>query len=167
MKIRKLNLSKTLILLRFLLLILFFHFGAVQSFAEGESTDLVKVNKSFFLGVAIEGYDPVAYFKAGKAVKGNKEISLKWSDAKWLFSSESNRELFESDPLKYAPQYGGYCAYAVVGGNTVSIDPEAWTIVDDRLYLNYSLSIKEKWDKDEARYIKKADIVWAEWSAKK
>ena len=116
MKIIKLNHHS------FFLLILFVHFGAASSFAEAEPASLVKVNKSFFSGVAIEGYDPVAYFKVEKAVEGKKEFSFKWSGAKWLFSSEENRELFKSDPLKYAPQYGGYCAYAVVGGNTVSID---------------------------------------------
>ena len=112
-------------------------------------------------GVAIKGYDPVAFHREGKPVKGSGEFELKWKDARWRFSSAENRDLFEADPNKYAPRYGGYCAWAVSEGYTASVDPQnAWNIVDDRLYLNYNTEIKQKWEKDIPGHIKKADANW-------
>ena len=113
-------------------------------------------------GKAIKGYDPVAYFTAGKPVKGNKKYKVEWNDAKWLFSSQENADLFKADPSKYAPQYGGYCAYAVSQGITASIDPDAWAIVDGKLYLNYSQSVQKRWDADRPTYIADADKNWPE-----
>jgi YHS domain-containing protein len=94
------------------------------------------VNASF-TGTAIEGYDPVAYFNEGRPVEGKSEFSQEWMDATWYFASAENRDLFAADPEKYAPQYGGYCAWAVSQGYTANIDPQAWKVVDDKLYLNY------------------------------
>lgn len=111
-------------------------------------------------GAAIAGTDPVAYFKEGRPVKGSPEFSHSWNGATWLFSSAANRDAFAADPQKYAPQYGGYCAYAVSYGSTAPIDPEAWTIVDDKLYLNFSKGIQEKWSQDVQGYIAKADKNW-------
>ncbi|MDJ0811677.1 MAG: YHS domain-containing (seleno)protein [Desulfobacterales bacterium] len=112
-------------------------------------------------GVAIKGYDPVAFHTEGKPVKGSGDYELKWKDAKWRFASAENRDLFEADPEKYAPRYGGYCAWAVSEGYTASVDPEnAWSIVDGRLYLNYNAEIKQKWEKDIPGHIKKADANW-------
>jgi YHS domain-containing protein len=113
-------------------------------------------------GIAIKGYDPVAYFTKNSPTKGNKEISLEWNGATWYFSSEENRKLFQNDPEKYAPQYGGYCAYAMASGDLVDINPKAWKIVNDKLYLNYSLRVHRKWEKDIAGYIEKADRKWRE-----
>jgi hypothetical protein len=112
-------------------------------------------------GLAIKGYDPVAFHKEGKAVKGSSSYELNWKDAKWRFASAENKDLFESNPERYAPRYGGYCAWAVSQGYTASVDPKnAWNIVDDRLYLNYNAEIKEKWEQDIPRHIQKADANW-------
>jgi YHS domain-containing protein len=111
-------------------------------------------------GVAIKGYDPVAYFTDGKPVKGSKAFEYVWMGGKWHFSSAAHRDLFIKDPEKYIPKYGGYCAYAISQGTTADIDPGAWNIVDGRLYLNLSKKIKDKWSKDIPGYIKKADENW-------
>lgn len=111
-------------------------------------------------GVAIEGYDPVAYFTAGEPVKGSSEWSHEWNGATWWFSSEENRRRFAGAPERYASQYGGYCAYAVSENSTAGIDPEAWTIVDDRLYLNYSRKIQRRWSQDITGRIARADANW-------
>jgi len=108
-------------------------------------------------GVAVRGYDSVAYFTQGKPVKGVDAYSTEWSGATWKFSSNEHLELFENDPEKYAPQYGGYCAYGVAMNNLIKIDPDVWTIVDDKLYLNFNASVKRKWVKDIPGYISKAD----------
>ena len=99
-----------------------------------------KVNTGYFGNVAIQGYDPVAYFTQGKAVKGSEKHKLKWLGAYWQFASEKHKKLFTAKPRNYAPQYGGHCAtgMAISGGLTRDIDPEAWAIIDNKLYLNYS-----------------------------
>lgn len=109
---------------------------------------------------AIRGYDPVAYFSEGKPVEGLPEFSHEWNGAQWLFASADNLEMFKQGPEQYAPQYGGYCAYAVANGYTAKTEPEAWTIVDDKLYLNYSLGVRKKWTKDIPGNIKKANDNW-------
>jgi YHS domain-containing protein len=111
-------------------------------------------------GTAIRGYDPVAYFTSGAPVKGSKEFTAQWRGATWHFASAENRDRFAQAPEKYAPQYGGYCAYGVSQGYTVSIDPAAWTVVDGKLYLNYSASVRRTWEKDIPGYIRKADGNW-------
>lgn len=112
-------------------------------------------------GLAIKGYDPVAYFTLGKSVKGKNMFEHKWQDAIWRFANEDHLNLFKSNPEKYAPQYGGYWAYAVAMGTIADIDPvEGWKIVDDKLYLNYSREIQKKWSKDIPGYIKNADKNW-------
>ncbi|HEX2199774.1 MAG TPA: YHS domain-containing (seleno)protein [Burkholderiales bacterium] len=109
---------------------------------------------------AIRGYDPVAYFTEGRPVKGSREFSYRWNGAEWRFASAQNRERFASAPEKYAPQYGGYCAYGVAGGYAVKIEPEAWSVVDGKLYLNYDRSVQASWKKDVPGYIRKADANW-------
>lgn len=111
-------------------------------------------------GVALKGYDPIAYFQEGKPTQGNKEFEYEWMGAKWYFSSVSNLELFKQSPEKYAPQYGGYCAWAVSQGYTATIDPEAWKIVNDKLYLNYDKKVQKKWEQDVPGNIIKADKNW-------
>ena len=115
---------------------------------------------STYLGGAIRGYDPVAYFTEGRPVKGRKAHRAEWMDATWSFASEENRKRFEADPEKYAPRYGGYCAWAVSRGYTASIDPDAWSIVDGALYLNYSLGVRAQWSQDATGNIAKGDANW-------
>lgn len=109
---------------------------------------------------AIRGYDVVAYHTAGTPVPGDAAYSTVYNDADWHFSSEQNLRLFEQDPARYAPEYGGYCAYAMSKGLVVSTDPRAWHIVDDKLYLNYSLGVRKTWLKDIPGYVAKADANW-------
>jgi hypothetical protein len=109
---------------------------------------------------AIRGYDPVAYFTEGKPVKGDAGISTVWKEATWHFASTENRDAFAADPDKYAPAYGGYCAYAVANGYTATTEPDAWTVVDGRLFLNYSTRVKQRWEKDIKGYVTKADANW-------
>jgi YHS domain-containing protein len=111
-------------------------------------------------GVAIKGYDPVAYFTEGRPVKGKEEFQYEWKGAKWRFASEEHRALFKSSPDKYAPRYGGYCAYAVSQGKTADIDPDAWNIVNGKLYLNLNKDVQRIWNRDIPGYIMKADHNW-------
>ncbi|MFK7858440.1 MAG: YHS domain-containing (seleno)protein [Granulosicoccus sp.] len=108
-------------------------------------------------GIAIRGYDTVAYFTQGAPVEGLESISTEWEGATWQFSTQEHLELFEAEPAKYAPQYGGYCAYGVAQDGLVKIEPENWTIVDDKLYLNYDDKVQKLWEKDIAGFISSAD----------
>ncbi|HEY5550521.1 MAG TPA: YHS domain-containing (seleno)protein [Opitutaceae bacterium] len=111
-------------------------------------------------GLAIKGYDPVAYSTDGKPVEGSAEMTFEWEGAKWRFASAEHRDAFAKEPARYAPQFGGYCAWAVSQGYTADIDPEAWKIVDGKLYLNYSPKIQEKWVQDIPGNIAKAEANW-------
>lgn len=108
-------------------------------------------------GVAINGYDTVAYFTDSKAVKGSPAFTTAWNGAQWQFASKAHLDLFQAKPEKYAPQYGGYCAYGVSQGYLVSIEPEQFTVLDGKLYLNYDSGVQKKWTKDIAGYNKIAD----------
>ena len=114
-------------------------------------------------GAAIRGYDTVAYFTLNKPVKGQKSFSVSYRGVNWHFSSEQNKQLFLANPKKYAPQYGGHCAFAMANDNLVSVDPKAFTIVDDKLYLNYSLAVRKRWVKDIPGYIADADENWVKF----
>ena len=111
-------------------------------------------------GIAIRGYDPVGYFTEGKPVEGKTDFTTEWRGAEWRFASAENLAAFEASPEKYAPKYGGYCAYAVSQGYTAKTEPEAWTIVDGNLYLNYSLGVKATFDSDQPGYINLANQNW-------
>jgi YHS domain-containing protein len=111
-------------------------------------------------GVAVGGYDPVAYFTAGKPVPGTPEFTHEHEGAIWRFASAANRDAFKAAPAKYAPQYGGYCAWAVSQGYTAKGDPNAWSIVGDKLYLNYNKAVQKGWEDSKAANIKKADGNW-------
>ncbi|KPJ99720.1 MAG: hypothetical protein AMK71_09270 [Nitrospira bacterium SG8_35_4] len=113
-------------------------------------------------GVAVKGYDPVAYFTMDKPVKGDSSIQYEWNGAKWRFTTDNNKKLFIEDPDKYAPRYGGYCAYGVAVDALFDIKPEAWSIVDGSLYLNKNLDVREIWKKDIPGNIRKADMNWPE-----
>jgi hypothetical protein len=110
--------------------------------------------------VAIKGYDPVAYFTPGKPSPGSTDISYDWEGARWQFASAAHRDLFRQDPDAYAPQYGGYCALGMVGGSRGQVDPEAWAIVDGKLYLYYERAARDEWRKNQAANIAAADRVW-------
>ena len=124
------------------------------------------VYTSFFSNKAIKGYDTVAYFTENKPVKGLKEFNTEYQGAQWYFSSQENLDLFLADPEKFAPQYGGYCAYAVAKNTTASIKPELFTIEDGKLYLNYNNEINETWQNNREEFIKQADANWPELLAK-
>lgn len=111
-------------------------------------------------GVAVGGYDPVAYFTQAKPVQGREDLTLEHQGAKWRFASEANRDAFKAEPARYAPQYGGYCAWAVSQGYTAKGDPNAWKVVDGKLYLNYNLSVRRDWAKDIPGNIKRGDGNW-------
>ena len=110
--------------------------------------------------VALKGYDPVAYFQQGMAVKGSAQFVHQWMGATWHFASQQSRDTFAANPQQFAPQYGGYCSWAVSRGYTADIDPEAWKVVDGKLYLNYSKGVQKKWETDIPGNISKADGNW-------
>jgi YHS domain-containing protein len=109
---------------------------------------------------AVGGYDPVAYFTEGKPVQGRNEIAFTWKGVTWRFVNEKNLEAFKAKPEAYAPQYGGYCAWAVSQGYTAKGDPTAWSIVGGKLYLNYNADVKKTWEKDAPGNIVKANGNW-------
>jgi hypothetical protein len=111
-------------------------------------------------GLALKGYDATAYFQHGKPVKGSPEFSHTWNGATWHFESAQSRDLFKANPERFAPQYGGYCAWAVSNNYTADIDPNAWKIIDGKLYLNYSKSVQRKWEPEAAKRIADADRNW-------
>lgn len=110
--------------------------------------------------IAINGYDPVAYFTTSEPVEGLAEFSSGWEDATVLFASAAHKEMFDGNPEKYAPKYGGYCAFAVSRGYTASTVPEAWTVHEGRLYLNYSRSVRALWSARRSSHIQSADANW-------
>ncbi len=118
-------------------------------------------------GNAIQGYDPVAFFTKGKAMKGDPKISSKINGANYLFASAENKELFDKEPTKYIPQFGGYCAYGVSKGDLVKIEVDAFQIVDGRLLLQYNKGIRDKFNKDTKGNLKIADDKWPTVSKKK
>jgi YHS domain-containing protein len=118
-------------------------------------------------GSALKGYDAVAYFAVSNAVKGDAKYSYVWNGAKWFFSSEENMNKFMADPAAYAPQFGGYCAYAVSEGYTADADPEAWKVVEGKLYLNYNRDVQKTWEKNESERIGNARKNWQGFKIKK
>jgi YHS domain-containing protein len=109
---------------------------------------------------AIHGYDPVAFFDEGKPVKGTDSLVFQWHEASWHFASQKNRDAFKSTPEKYAPQYGGYCAFGMSRGYKAKTLPETATIIDGKLYFNYNLEVKKEWSKTPDVYIEKANKNW-------
>jgi YHS domain-containing protein len=110
--------------------------------------------------LALDGFDAVAYFKTGKPAKGSAQHAVTWNGATWHFSTPENKSAFEASPQAYAPQYGGYCAWAVSEGYTAKGDPGVWRIVDGKLYLNYNASVQRSWEKDIPGRIAKGDQNW-------
>lgn len=116
-------------------------------------------------GLAIRGYDPVAYFTAGRPMRGSANFTHMWNGSTWRFASAANRDRFAAEPERYAPAYGGFCAFAVSEGYTAPIDPNAWRIVDGRLFLNYDRAIQRRWEQDIPGRISRADTNWPGLSA--
>jgi hypothetical protein len=110
--------------------------------------------------LAVKGFDVVAYATDAAAVRGRPEFEHRWNGVVWRFASAAHRDQFEREPARYAPQFGGYCAWAVSRGYTADIDPEAWKIVDGKLYLNYSKRVQKMWEEDVAANISKAVANW-------
>lgn len=123
-----------------------------------KSATIVPVNVTE--GVAIKGDDPVAFFSEKRPVMGSPEVEYMWRGALWRFTSTAHQEAFSRDPEKYAPMYGGYCAYAVSQGKIADIDPEAWTIFEGKLYLNLNRDVQRLWEKDMQKYIQSDDRNW-------
>jgi YHS domain-containing protein len=115
-------------------------------------------------GVAIRGYDPVAYFTEGKPVRGSPDIKAEYKGSTFHFSSKAHRDAFVADAAKFAPQYGGFCAFGVAGGYKAATQPAAFTVIDDKLYLNYNRDIHRQWSGDIPGYVKSADRKWPDVS---
>jgi YHS domain-containing protein len=148
--------NKRYYLMKKLLLTLILVFHAMSAMAMQEDP----IETGFFNNKAIYGFDTVAYFSQNKAVKGKDEITSKWRGAIWYFSTQENKRLFESNPEQYAPQYGGYCAYAMAQGKFVGIDEDAFSIIEGKLYLNYSKSVQEDWLATVDKFIQQADTQY-------
>ncbi len=117
-------------------------------------------------GVALKGYDPVAYFTSGDAREGTEQYGHRWKGATYRFSSAENLELFKAEPQKYAPRYGGYCAIAMAHNRIADIDPERWTIVDGKLYLNSNRFGHALWSVNKSRNIRSGDENWVAFPKK-
>ena len=113
-----------------------------------------------FSNLALQGYDPVTYFTKGEPIKGLSDFMTQHMGAQYRFLNETNLELFISEPEKYTPQYGGYCAWAVAQGNTAKGNARYWKIVEGKLYLNFNDKIQKRWEQDIDGFISKADVNW-------
>jgi hypothetical protein len=110
--------------------------------------------------LALRGYDPVAYFTAGRPVAGSETLTYSWQGTSWRFASEENRAAFIANPARYAPQFGGYCAYAVSQGTTADGDPHQWAVVDGQLFLNNNVLASALWNRDRTENIKAGQQNW-------
>jgi YHS domain-containing protein len=128
--------------------------------------DKAPIWTSFGSNVAIRGYDPVAYFTLGRPTQGNATFKATYQGAEFHFATAANRAAFVANPARYAPQFGGYCAWAVSQGYTAGIDPSAWAIVDGKLYLNYNQTIQTRWQGDRANLIQVGNRNWPSVLAK-
>lgn len=115
------------------------------------------VQSSLFGSEAIDGYDSVAYWTEGKAVEGKKQFTHEYKNAKWRFANQENLNLFKNNPQKYLPEYGGYCAWAMSDDRLASVDGEAWTMYEGRLYLNYNKRVMEDWRQQKALFVEQAN----------
>jgi YHS domain-containing protein len=139
-------------ILRFVGAVLISVFAAVAAHAQAFNSDR---------GIGAKGYDVVAYFSEGKAVKGNPQFVAEHGGVKWQFASAEHRDMFAADPAKYAPQYGGYCAFGVAVGGLYDVEPAtSWTVVNGKLYLNKNPDVKQTWLKDVPGNIGKAEANW-------
>ncbi len=135
--------------------LLFILFVTTVIFAHAQDSEIFAPDNK-----AIKGYDPVAYFTKGEPTKGVEANKLNYGGADWYFSSKENLELFKSNPEKYMPQYGGYCAFGLAAGYKAPISPKSWAIVDEKLYLNYNQRVQKDWLGDTTEMIRNADKNW-------
>lgn len=133
--------------------------GSAPSMA-GQAISVPEVYTANAQKLALNGYDPVAYFVSGAPRKGQAAIWTHHQGVTWRFENEANKTAFLAQPEKFSPQYGGYCAYAVSQGYTASADPTAWAIVDGKLYVNYNHAVRASWSKQSSGYIKSGDVNW-------
>ncbi|UUX49531.1 YHS domain-containing protein [Nisaea acidiphila] len=134
--------------------------GGVMASAAPSSASEDPVYTGFLSNVAVGGYDPVSYFSATGPVKGLPEFKLDYKGAEWHFANAANRDAFRQHPERYAPQYGGYCAWAVAQGKTAKGDPQNWRIVNGKLYLNYNSDIQTRWEQDIPGFVEAGDRNW-------
>ncbi|RIJ23642.1 YHS domain-containing protein [Henriciella barbarensis] len=132
------------------------------AFAAPAHADKAPVYTGTFSNTAVEGHDPVAYFTEGHPVKGSRDFRTDYQGAEFRFASQENLDTFLADPEKYAPQFGGYCAWAVSEGYTAKGDADHWAIVDGKLYLNYNKKIQNRWEQDREMHIVRANTNWPE-----
>jgi len=140
--------------LKALMLLFIFSSAAVQAETE-------KIYTGYFNNKAGDGYDVIAYFEQAKPVEGSAKYTFEYQGADWYFSSQSNLDKFKANPTKYAPQYGGYCAWAMSNDKAAPGNPPFWTIYKEKLYLNYDQNVLDTWRADKDGFIKKADAHWA------
>ncbi len=134
--------------------------SAVLLLVSAQAHAVDEINATFFGNLAIKGFDAVAYFTEQRAVEGNRDFELRWKGVKWRFISAENRDIFRQDPELYAPQYGGYCAWAVSQNDTADIDPTQFTVHNGKLYLNYDVKISARWLANKEAFIDEADRYW-------
>jgi hypothetical protein len=131
--------------------------AAVAAVASARAKPTVNITRG---QLAVHGYDAVAYHTGGRPTRGVANFEHHWNGAIWRFATAANRDAFAGDPARYAPEFGGYCAYAVSRGYTADIDPEAWRIVDGRLFLNYSRRVQRLWEENLTGNILKGRANW-------
>ena len=136
--------------------------GAAAAFFIGASPAFAKppIYTQRFRNLAIDGHDPVAYFTIGAPTLGEAAFTTEYKGAEWRFASQENLDLFLADSEAYAPQYGGYCAWAIAQGNLARGNPKFWKIVDGKLYLNFNADIQQRWEADIPGFIASADSQW-------
>lgn len=123
---------------------------------------LDEINTTYFGNKAIEGYDAVAYFTQGRAIEGSKEFEFSWKEANWRFASAENLAAFRANPDSFAPQYGGYCAWAASQNDIAEIDPTQFTVYEGKLYLNYDKEVSDRWRTSKDKFITAANRFWPE-----
>jgi len=143
---------------RFLVL---FSVGALVTSCASYSSRYYKSSED----LALEGYDPVAYFTEGSPSRGDPQYRLEWMGATWQFTSREHLGLFRADPERYAPQFGGYCAWGIAKDRLIKVDPEVWSIVNGNLYLNFNAKIQEDWFANQKEYLREAQANWPGLSA--
>lgn len=136
---------------------------ATLNCAKVESIKLVSKTTE---NIAIKGYDTVSFFAENGAIKGNPQFEFVWNGAKWLFSSKENMEKFQQNPEQFAPQFGGHCSWSISHGQIAEGDPNAWKVVDSKLYLNNNSQVKEKWEAEQKKLIADGVKNWQEINAK-
>jgi len=140
--------------------------GLVSSFSKCWNNPIIDERPADPTGFVIRGYDPVAFFTEGRPVPGRSDFSAEYKGGTYLFATAANRDAFKANPEKYAPRYGGYCAYGVAVGKKFDIDAASWRIVDGKLYFNLNPVILEKWSAEANEYIRKSEESWPQIRSK-